>query len=81
MAHSLNISNCAGQVWLGVATDQDLVPDPQTIVSEFHAEFGEFLALAQQTRCGDSVKNMSVVLDRALDMLDHLLLDRAGNRS
>jgi WS/DGAT/MGAT family acyltransferase len=35
----VSIISYAGQVWLGVATDAGLVPDPETIISAFHAEF------------------------------------------
>ena len=35
----VSIISYAGQVWLGVATDVGLVPDPETIIRAFHAEF------------------------------------------
>lgn len=36
------------QVWLGVATDQALVPDPETIVAYYRAEIDQLHALTQQ---------------------------------
>jgi hypothetical protein len=40
----------AGQVWVGLATDQGLVPDPETIVANFHAEFDKLLESAQSIK-------------------------------
>lgn len=36
------------QVWLGVATDQSLVPDPETIVAYYGQEIDELFAMTQQ---------------------------------
>jgi diacylglycerol O-acyltransferase len=36
------------QVWLGVATDQSLVPDPETIVAYYTEEIDQLYALIQQ---------------------------------
>jgi diacylglycerol O-acyltransferase len=35
----VSIISYAGQVWLGVATDVGLIPDPDTIIGGFHDEF------------------------------------------
>jgi WS/DGAT/MGAT family acyltransferase len=35
----VSIISYASQVWLGVATDAGLVPDPEVIIDAFHAEF------------------------------------------
>jgi hypothetical protein len=35
----ISIASYAGQVRVGVATDQSLVPDPEEIVAEFHRDF------------------------------------------
>jgi WS/DGAT/MGAT family acyltransferase len=43
----VSILSYAGQVWLGIMTDQGLVPDPETIIAGFQAEFDEFLELAR----------------------------------
>jgi WS/DGAT/MGAT family acyltransferase len=36
------------QVWLGVATDQSLVPDPETIIAYYGEEIDQLYALTQQ---------------------------------
>jgi len=36
------------QVWLGIATDQSLVPDPETIVAYYGQEIDELYGLTQQ---------------------------------
>ncbi len=43
----VSILSYAGRVWMGVITDEGLVPDPDTIIAAFHTEFEELLALAQ----------------------------------
>jgi WS/DGAT/MGAT family acyltransferase len=42
----LSILSYAGDVYIGVATDAGLVPDPQTLVDDFHAELTDLLAAA-----------------------------------
>jgi hypothetical protein len=37
----VSIISYAGQVLVGVATDAGLVPDPETIIAGFHAEFDQ----------------------------------------
>lgn len=44
----VSILSYAGQVWLGVITDEGLVPDPDTIVAAFHTEFDELLEQVEQ---------------------------------
>jgi WS/DGAT/MGAT family acyltransferase len=39
-----------GQVWLGVATDEGLIPDPETIVSMFNLEYQELITQAHKCR-------------------------------
>jgi hypothetical protein len=68
----LSISSYAGQVRLGVATDQGLIPDPEVIVADFYAEFDALLALTRQ-RESDSFKIMIAVLDEAMQTLDAML--------
>ena len=43
----VSILSYAGRVWLGVMTDQGLVPDPETIIAGFQAEFDEFVEMAR----------------------------------
>jgi diacylglycerol O-acyltransferase len=42
----VSIISYAGQVALGVATDAGLVPDPETIIAGFHAEFEQMKRVA-----------------------------------
>jgi diacylglycerol O-acyltransferase len=44
----VSILSYAGQVWMGVITDEGLVPDPDAIISAFHTEFDELLELAHE---------------------------------
>jgi hypothetical protein len=46
----LSIISYAGNVYVGIATDAGLMPDPQTIVDEYHAEFAEMLRLVTPSR-------------------------------
>lgn len=41
----VSIMSYAGQVWLGVATDAGLVPDPDNIIEGFHTEFDDLMSL------------------------------------
>ena len=47
MGLGVSILSYAGEVRLGVLTDQGLVPDPEAIISAFHTEFDELLARAR----------------------------------
>jgi len=46
----LSIFSYAGDVYVGIATDAGLIPDPQAIVDEFHAEMADMLRLVPPTR-------------------------------
>jgi WS/DGAT/MGAT family acyltransferase len=46
----LSILSYAGEVHVGIATDAGLMPDPQAIVDEFHAEIADMLRLAGPAR-------------------------------
>ena len=72
LALGLSILSYAGQVRLGVITDQGLVPEPEAIVAEFEAEFDEFLALAQGVRPAPTVEELKAMLDEALATLESL---------
>jgi diacylglycerol O-acyltransferase len=74
----LNVMSYAGQVRLGVATDQGLVPDPETIVDAFQFEVEALQALAGQLEneravAESSIQDMSAMLDDALSTLDAML--------
>jgi WS/DGAT/MGAT family acyltransferase len=68
----LSISSYAGQVRLSVATDQGLIPDPEVILSGFHAELDALLALARQ-KGSNSFKIMNAMLDEVMQTLDAML--------
>ena len=75
----VSILSYAGQVRLGVITDEGLVPDPEAIVAGFHAEFEALLALAPETKEALSPADLLATLDDALATLDSLLAqDAAG---
>jgi diacylglycerol O-acyltransferase / wax synthase len=46
----LSILSYAGDVFVGIATDAGLMPDPQAIVDEFHAELADMLHLIPPAR-------------------------------
>ncbi len=58
----VSILSYAGEVIIGVATDAGLVPDPETIIEGFHAEFRQ---MKQWTRPGKPVRRPSVKTPRA----------------
>jgi len=76
----ISILSYAGQVRLGVLSDEDLVPDPENIIAGFRAEFDALLALALEVKPPPSVKELSALLDDALATLDELVTDNAEQR-
>jgi WS/DGAT/MGAT family acyltransferase len=46
----LSILSYAGDVYVGIATDAGLMPDPQAVVDEFHVELADMLRLVPPTR-------------------------------
>jgi hypothetical protein len=46
----VSIFSYAGSLWVGIATDASLVPDPQKIVGGFHDEMAALIALATQVK-------------------------------
>lgn len=75
-----------GQVWLGVATDEGLVPDPETIVANFQLEFDALCAseadLPDQAAEGLATLQPALArLESAMDKLDALLADGSGASS
>ena len=71
----ISIFSYAGQVWLGVASDQGLVPDPQAITAAFHQEFEQMKAMArglEQHSVRYKLDEMKSLLDQALADLDEL---------
>jgi WS/DGAT/MGAT family acyltransferase len=76
----VSILSYAGQAWLGVMTDEGLVPDPETIVSEFHTEFDDLLAMAhgEKEEAMTTIDEMLAVLDGALQTVDAMLDEQEG---
>ena len=68
----VSIISYAGRVWMGVITDQGLVPDPDAIVAAFHTEFDELAALARQAQEAPGLQEAAARLDRAMETLDTL---------
>jgi WS/DGAT/MGAT family acyltransferase len=69
----VSILSYADQVWIGVISDEGLVPDPETIIDGFHAEFDELLATVKRTPEAPKVQQMAAMLDDALAKLDAML--------
>ncbi|MBN1886349.1 MAG: acyl-CoA-binding protein [Thermoflexales bacterium] len=75
------ILSYAGQVWVGVATDEGLAPDPDAIVAAFQAEFDALFELVRSARPAGSRPEQSghagtpvlAELDRTLRRLEELL--------
>ena len=68
----VSIISYAGRVWMGVITDQGLVPDPDAIVAAFHTEFDELVALSRQAQEPPGLQEAASRLDRAMETLDTL---------
>jgi WS/DGAT/MGAT family acyltransferase len=79
IALGISIVSYNGKVRLGVATDESLVPDPETIVGFFREEYEEMLSRAQrfEAEWQKLVKPMLSMLDEALQTLDDLLAKSA----
>jgi len=83
----VSILSYAGQVWLGVATDAGLVPDPDKIITEFHAEFEELLRLTHRLEApdkaaaaalpADSIARMTAILDDAIQKVSAMIEETA----
>jgi WS/DGAT/MGAT family acyltransferase len=71
-----------GKVWLGVATDEGLVPDPETIVEFFRLEFEALKAEAAQVTIAtrETVEPMLSKLDHSLEVLDRLLAEAEAQK-
>jgi hypothetical protein len=69
----LSIFSYAGDVYVGIATDAGLMPDPQAIVDEFHAEIADMLRLATPTRSALSPIKKSAASDHSANGRCHAL--------
>ena len=63
----VSILSYAGQVWMGVITDEGLVPDPDAIIAAFHAEFDELLELAHRAEDAASPEEPAAEPDQELE--------------
>ncbi len=57
----LSIFSYAGEVYVGIATDAGLMPDPQAIVDEFQAEIAQMLRLVPPTRSPRAAAKATVI--------------------
>ena len=60
-------------MWLGVITDERLVPDPEAIIAGFHDEFDALLTEVQEEEEAPSLEEIATRLDNVLATLDTLL--------
>jgi hypothetical protein len=82
----VSIISYAGKVWLGVATDQGLVPDPETIIAEFQVEFEQLRQLSRELATtgahakapapADSIAALTAQVDELLQKVTTLLEER-----
>ncbi len=79
----VSILSYAGNVWLGVATDQGLVPDPESIIASFHTEFDELAKLTLQMEAAQaqdtsaitagSIEAMTAMINEAIQKVSVLI--------
>ncbi len=67
----VSILSYAGQVRVGAISDRETVPDPESIVTGFQAEFDTLLSLALEEPA--TAKELPEMLDGALGTLDEIL--------
>lgn len=77
----VSILSYAGRVWMGVITDEGLVPDPDAIIAAFHTEFDELLERARQApEAPASGEDVTANLNKTLDTLSDLIeAEESGN--
>jgi hypothetical protein len=75
IALGVSILSYNGKVWLGIATDKGLVPDPETIIELFQAEFEEMMARAKDAPAErqKDLKALLAMLEEANQTLEELL--------
>ncbi len=66
----LSIISYANKVWLGVASDAGLVPDPETIVEGFYAEYEAYLELVRQAEAVEQAGEREEAGKRAAQVED-----------
>jgi hypothetical protein len=77
IALGVSIISYNGKVWLGIATDKGLVPDPEAIIAFFNVEYKEMKSRAQKAQAErqEYIKPMLSMLDEAIQTLDELLAE------
>jgi diacylglycerol O-acyltransferase / wax synthase len=73
----ISIISYNGRVWLGIATDQGLIPDPDMIISRFYVEYQELTsrAVAAEDKPQEPMHPMLIKLNESLETLDELLAE------
>jgi WS/DGAT/MGAT family acyltransferase len=81
IALGVSIISYNGLVWLGIATDQGLVPDPETIVGSFEQEFELLKARMKEVPPGRSgeLRSLLGMLDEAIEKVDGMLENPSDN--
>ncbi len=69
----VSILSYAGEVRMGLITDEGLVPDPETIIAGFQAEFEALLAAARAPQPAPSLRELVAELEEVEAALDALL--------
>ena len=73
----VSILSYAGEVRVGIITDEGLVPDPQTIIENFGQEFNQLFEQALDAQVTHAIYETSALLDDTIDKLDAIIRDRA----
>jgi diacylglycerol O-acyltransferase len=78
----VSIISYNGKVWLGVATDEGLIPDPETIVSMFNLEYQEMISRAHKAQIArqERLQPLFSMLDEAMRTLDELLAESGEDK-
>jgi hypothetical protein len=77
----ISIISYNGRVWLGIATDEGLIPDPEAIISRFYLEYQELSSRAVATgeKRQEDMHPMLARLNESLGALDKLLAEMDSN--
>lgn len=76
----ISIISYFGKVWLGIATDNHLIPDPHSFINNFKDELEEMRYLVEDLieKGGNTLVEMQSELDKALDTVDKLIETTKG---
>lgn len=73
----VSILSYAGEVRMGIISDEGLVPDPERIIESFHQEFDQLYKQALDVQITHAIYETSALLDDTIDKLDAIIRDRA----